>query len=84
MVWRDETHGHNMLRCNNRGCSSHSHNWIEISTRQSVRKVAEIVSEKRTDQCKVGAQRRFNQVALSVDFDSLLALLNDRAKSSWR
>src|SRR5262245_18154890 len=72
-----------MLGCDDCGFTGHGYDRIEIPRCQRVGKIAEIVGEKRADQCKVGTQRSLDQVAFPVDVDFLLAFLDDRADPGW-
>src|SRR5262245_28486898 len=72
-----------MLGCDDCGLAGHGHDRIEIPRCQRVGKIAEILGEKRADQCNVGTQRSLDQVAFSVDVDFLLAFLDDRADPGW-
>src|SRR5262245_16397149 len=83
MIRRDQSHGNDMLGCDDCGLAGHGHDRIEIPGCQRVGKIAEIVGEKRADQCKVGTQRSLDQVAFPVDVDFLLAFLDDRADPGW-
>src|SRR5262249_22087152 len=70
-----------MLGCDNSRLGSHGHDRIEIASCQGIGQIAEIVGEKCIHQGEVGAQRRLNQVAFSIDVDLLLSFLNGRSDS---
>src|SRR5690348_491396 len=55
VVGRDETDRHYVLGGRNRGLAGHRDHRIEISARQRIRNVAEIVGQEARDQREVGA-----------------------------
>src|SRR5262249_44792741 len=73
-----------MFGRDDRGLASHDDDRIEIARSQRVGKIAKIVREKCADQVKVGAQRGFVHVGLSVSVVFLLPSLDDRPDPGGR
>ena len=55
VIGRDDAYWYNMLGGDNDRVRCHGHHGIEVASGQSVGQVAEIVGQKRMDQCKVSA-----------------------------
>src|SRR5262245_10980973 len=84
VVGRDDPDRHDVVRRYDHGVRGHGHDRIEVARGQRVGEVAEIVGQKRVDQREIRAQRRLEQIALSLDLDPLLALLDDGADAGRR
>ena len=84
MIRRNQPHRHNVLGCHDRRIRRHRNDRIEVSRSQDVREVPEIVGKERIDQREVGVQCRLKQIAFPVDFDFLLAFLNNGADAGGR
>ena len=64
--------------------AGHRDHRIEVSSGQRVAQIAEIVGKECLHQREVGAECDFEQIALAVHFDALLAALDRRADAGLR
>ena len=73
-----------MVRAGDDGLGRHRDHRIEIARGQRVAQIAEIIGEECLHQREVGAERDFEQIALAVHLDALLAGLDRRADAGLR
>lgn len=59
MIGSDQSDRDNVFGIRHDTGAGHSHQWIEVSSRQRIRNVAKIVREERVNEGKVSPQRGF-------------------------
>src|SRR5262245_26963167 len=84
MVGRYNANRDDVVGADDNGFSGHRHHRIEVTSGKRIAEVAKIIGEKSLYQREVGAERRFQQVGLSIDLDALLAVLDRRAEACLR
>ena len=84
MVRRYDPGRDDVLRTDDNRVGSHRDHWIEIARGERVTQVAEIVGKEGLHESEVGAQRRFEQIALPLYLDLLLSSLHGRAEAGLR
>src|SRR6516225_10955207 len=81
MIGCDHTHRHDIIRgCNDR-TTGHRNHGIEIASGKRVGEIADVIGEKCMDEREVGLQCGLEQIALPVDINLALPLLDDGANS---
>ena len=84
MVGRDHADRNDVVGAGDDGVGGHRDDRIEIAGCQRIAQIAEIVGQESLHEREVGAERGFKQIALSIDFDALLAVLDRRSDAGLR
>src|SRR3974390_1198756 len=79
MVRRNQSNRYDVVGTGNDDIGSHSDYGIEVPRGQRIAEITQIVGEKRLHQGEIGAQRRLEDLILSMPLDPALAFLDDRA-----
>src|SRR5215510_2766990 len=81
MIGCDHPHRHDVIRGCNHRVTGHRDHGVEIAGGERVGKIANVIGEKCMDEREVGLQCGLDQIALSVDIDLPLPLLDNGANS---
>jgi hypothetical protein len=84
MVRRDHAHGDDIVGAGDHGRRRHRNDRIEVASSQRVAEIAEIVGQEGLNEGKVGPQRHFEQITLSIDFYHLLTGFDGRSHAGLR
>src|SRR5215469_13722658 len=79
VVRRNQSNGDDIVGASDDGICCHCDHWIEVPRGQRITKIAQIIGEKCLHQREICAQRRLEDVGLSIHLDLPLALLDDSA-----
>src|SRR3954470_12803925 len=84
VIGRDKTNRHDVIGTGDNTVSRHRDKRIEVAGGQHIGKIAEVIGHECVDQREIRLQRKLDQISRAVDFELLLAVLDDRANPSWR
>src|SRR5260370_1329023 len=84
LIGRPDANRHDVLRRHDHGVGRHRHDGVEVTRRQRVGEVAEVICQKCVNQGELRPQRGLEQKRRPVYLDLALAFCHQRANAGWR